>query len=55
MSIIDLVRIFSLSNEFKLIPIREEEKVELKKLLDSVPIPVKSSINDPSSKINVLL
>ena len=29
MGMIELFKIFSLSNEFKLIPIREEEKVEL--------------------------
>jgi len=29
MGMIELMKVFSLSNEFKLIPIREEEKVEL--------------------------
>lgn len=29
MGMIELFKVFSLSNEFKLIPIREEEKVEL--------------------------
>lgn len=55
MGIIDLFRIFSLSHEFKFIPIREEEKIELLKLLESVPIPVKGSPDDTSTKINVLL
>lgn len=31
---IDLLRIFSLSSEFKYITVREEEKEELEKLLD---------------------
>ncbi|CAF4632513.1 unnamed protein product, partial [Rotaria magnacalcarata] len=34
---------------------REEEKIELQKLLERVPIPVKESIDEPSAKINVLL
>lgn len=55
MNIIDLFRLFSLSNEFKLIPIREEEKKEIEKLLQKVPIPVKGSNEEPSSKINILL
>lgn len=54
-SLIELLRIFGLSQEFKLIPIREEEKVELIKLIESVPIPVKTSPSDPCSKVNVLL
>lgn len=55
MGIIELLKVFSLSNEFKYIPIREEEKGELSRLMDSVPIPVKGSLEEPSSKINVLL
>eukprot|EP00923_Selenidium_pygospionis_P000890 GHVN01001382.1.p1 GENE.GHVN01001382.1~~GHVN01001382.1.p1 ORF type:complete len:2211 (-),score=363.43 GHVN01001382.1:2249-8881(-) len=55
MSDIELLRLFSLSSEFALIPVREEEKVELAKLMERVPIPVKGSANEPSSKINVLL
>lgn len=55
LNIIDLFRLFSLSNEFKLIPIREEEKKEIEKLLQKVPIPVKGSNEESSSKINILL
>ncbi|KAJ3210004.1 DEIH-box ATPase [Dinochytrium kinnereticum] len=55
MGTIDLFRIFALSSEFKFIPVREEEKLELSKLLDRVPIPVKESIEEPTAKINVLL
>ncbi|KAF9010868.1 Sec63-domain-containing protein [Hymenopellis radicata] len=36
-------RVFALSNEFKLLPVRQEEKLELAKLLERVPIPVKES------------
>ncbi|GAA5834693.1 hypothetical protein JCM9279_007084 [Rhodotorula babjevae] len=52
---IELFRIFSLSEEFKNVPVRAEEKLELAKLLERVPIPVKESVDDPSAKINVLL
>ncbi|KAI4125089.1 MAG: hypothetical protein LQ338_004476 [Usnochroma carphineum] len=52
---IDLFRIFALSDEFKYIPVRQDEKLELAKLLGRVPIPVKESIEEPHAKINVLL
>eukprot|EP00061_Rhincodon_typus_P019091 g48546.t1 len=55
LSEIELFRVFSLSSEFKNISVREEEKLELQKLLERVPIPVKESIEEPSAKINVLL
>ena len=52
---IELFRIFALSEEFKYIPVRQDEKLELAKLLGRVPIPVKESIEEPQAKINVLL
>jgi pre-mRNA-splicing helicase BRR2 len=52
---IELFRVFSLSNEFKFIPVRQDEKLELAKLLGRVPIPVKEGIEEPQAKINVLL
>ncbi|CAI4216488.1 unnamed protein product [Parascedosporium putredinis] len=52
---IELFRVFSLSAEFKYIPVRQDEKVELAKLLSRVPIPVKESIEESHAKINVLL
>eukprot|EP00457_Paulinella_chromatophora_P000104 gb/GEZN01000104.1/.p1 GENE.gb/GEZN01000104.1/~~gb/GEZN01000104.1/.p1 ORF type:complete len:2168 (+),score=390.44 gb/GEZN01000104.1/:405-6908(+) len=55
MSDIELFRVFSLSSEFRHMTVREEEKMELAKLLDKVPIPVKESIEEPSAKVNVLL
>lgn len=55
MSIIELFRVFALSNEFRLIPVRQDEKLELSKLLEKVPIPVKESVDEPAAKINVLL
>ncbi|XP_014676711.1 PREDICTED: U5 small nuclear ribonucleoprotein 200 kDa helicase-like [Priapulus caudatus] len=55
LSEIELFRVFSLSSEFKYITVREEEKLELNKLLERVPIPIKESIEEPSAKVNVLL
>ncbi|KAI1872568.1 hypothetical protein JX265_005448 [Neoarthrinium moseri] len=52
---IELFRVFSQSAEFKYIPVRQDEKVELAKLLQRVPIPVKESVEEPMAKINVLL
>ncbi|XP_041988787.1 putative U5 small nuclear ribonucleoprotein 200 kDa helicase [Aricia agestis] len=52
---IELFRVFSLSGEFKHITVRDEEKLELHKLMERVPIPIKESIEEPSAKINVLL
>lgn len=52
---IELFRIFALSAEFKYIPVRQEEKLEIAKLLTRVPIPVKESIEEAHCKINVLL
>jgi pre-mRNA-splicing helicase BRR2 len=52
---IELFRLFSLSGEFKNIVVRSEEKEELRKLLERVPIPVKESMEEPSAKVNVLL
>src|SRR3569833_472658 len=54
-STIELLRVFSLSAEFKIKPLRQKEKLELAKLLGRVPIPVKESIEEPHAKINVLL
>ncbi|KAG6435879.1 hypothetical protein SASPL_100760 [Salvia splendens] len=52
---IELCRLFSLSEEFKYVSVRQDEKMELVKLLDRVPIPIKESLEEPSAKINVLL
>lgn len=54
-SSIEMFRIFALSEEFKYIPVRPDEKLELAKLLARVPVPVKESIEEPQAKINVLL
>jgi pre-mRNA-splicing helicase BRR2 len=54
-SAIELFRVFALSEEFKYIPVRQDEKLELAKLLQKVPIPVKEGVEEPQAKINVLL
>jgi len=48
-------RVFSLSSEFRNITVRDEEKLELQKLIERVPIPIKEGIEEPSAKVNVLL
>ena len=55
MSDIELLRLFSMSGEFKHITVREEEKLELSKLAGKVPIPVKESPSEPLAKVNILL
>jgi pre-mRNA-splicing helicase BRR2 len=55
MTDIELLRLFSLADEFKFMIVREEEKLELAKLIDRVPVPVKESLDEPTAKINVLL
>lgn len=52
---IEMFRAFANSEEFKYIPVRQDEKLELAKLLTRVPIPVKETVEDPAAKINVLL
>lgn len=54
-SVIDIFRIFSSSTEFKLIPIRQEEKNEITKLMERAPIAIKEDVQDPRVKANILL
>lgn len=53
LSEIELFRVFSMSSEFKLIIVREEEKLELQKLAERVPIPVKESVEEPTAKVKL--
>merc|ERR1719376_1629505 len=55
LSEIELFRVFSQSGEFKNLGVREEEKLELQKLMERVPIPIKEGVEDPSAKVNILL
>ena len=43
-SLIDLLRVFAMSTEFKYLAVREEEKNELKKLVESVPVPIRGAV-----------
>jgi len=43
LSEIELFRVFSLSSEFRNITVRDEEKMELQKLMERVPVPIKES------------
>nr|WJH19483.1 U5-200K [Euglena gracilis] len=52
---LEVFRVFALSHEFKNLTVREEERQELAKLLEQVPIPVKETVDEPAAKINVLL
>ncbi|KAI0567446.1 pre-mRNA-splicing helicase BRR2 [Gracilaria domingensis] len=52
---IDLLHIFSMSNEFRHVQVREEEKLELVRLAERVPIPIKESLDEPTAKVSVLL
>eukprot|EP01028_Stygiella_incarcerata_P000722 TRINITY_DN110_c0_g1_i1.p1 TRINITY_DN110_c0_g1~~TRINITY_DN110_c0_g1_i1.p1 ORF type:complete len:2139 (+),score=504.33 TRINITY_DN110_c0_g1_i1:433-6849(+) len=54
-SMIDLFRVFSMSSEFKFIGVREEEKIELEKFINRVPIPIKEGVEEPTAKVNILL
>ncbi|EDS27065.1 activating signal cointegrator 1 complex subunit 3 [Culex quinquefasciatus] len=50
-----VTRIGRMSGEFRNITVREEETLELQKLMERVPIPIKESMEEPSAKVNVLL
>ena len=52
---IDLLRVFALSSDFAQISVREEEKQELARLIERVPIPVKENVDEPTAKTNILL
>ncbi|BHF63398.1 hypothetical protein SprV_0200639000 [Sparganum proliferum] len=52
---IELFRVFAASSEFKHINVRQEERFELAKLLERVPIPIKESAEEPAAKVNCLL
>ncbi|KAJ1733400.1 Pre-mRNA splicing [Coemansia biformis] len=52
---IDMLRVFAQSDEFRLIPVRADERVELQRLIERVPIPMRETAESPAAKINVLL
>lgn len=52
---IDLLKVFTMADEFQYVVNREEELPELEKLKSAVPFPVKGTLDQPSAKINILL
>lgn len=42
-------------SEFTHIHIRDEEKLEISKLAERVPVPIKESLDESSAKTNILL
>lgn len=52
---IELFRIFATSEEFKYIPVRRDEVIELQKLMETSPIPINEAVDDPLCKVNILL
>ena len=55
MNIIDVFRLFAMSKEFQFIPVRENEKIELVRFMERVPVPVKGAMEEAGTKINILL
>lgn len=55
LSLIDVFRVFCMSGEFRLMPVRREEKIEVTKLAQRCPIPIKEAPTEPLAKVNVLL
>ncbi|KAJ2616612.1 Pre-mRNA splicing [Coemansia sp. RSA 1365] len=51
----DMLRVFAQSDEFRLIPVRAEERVELQRLLERVPIPMREAPDSVAAKIGALL
>lgn len=51
----DILSVFSNSGEFKYVPVRQEERLEISKLMEKCPIPIKEQPNEPLAKINILL
>jgi pre-mRNA-splicing helicase BRR2 len=52
---IDLFRLFSLSHEFRQLSIGQEERLGLRRLLETVRIPVREGADEPAAKVNALL
>ncbi|KAJ2872154.1 Pre-mRNA splicing, partial [Coemansia asiatica] len=52
---IDILAVFSRSDEFHLLPVRAEERIELARLSERVPIPIRDSAEGSMAKIAVLL
>eukprot|EP00915_Cephaloidophora_sp_WS-2016_P003244 GHVH01004364.1.p1 GENE.GHVH01004364.1~~GHVH01004364.1.p1 ORF type:complete len:2220 (+),score=424.86 GHVH01004364.1:55-6660(+) len=51
----ELLQLVALSGEFRNIMVRDEEKVEVAKLKELVPVPIKGGIDAGTTKVNILL
>lgn len=51
----EVLRVFAHSGEFKYIPVRQEERLEISKLMEKCPIPIKEQPSEPLAKVNILL
>lgn len=51
----DVLRVFAQSEEFRHVPVRQEEKMEVSRLMERCPYPVKESAHEGIAKVNVLL
>ncbi|CAK9439905.1 uncharacterized protein LODBEIA_P40050 [Lodderomyces beijingensis] len=51
----DVIQAFAHSDEFHFVPVRREEKLEISKLMEKCPIPIRESPVEPLAKINILL
>eukprot|EP00127_Corallochytrium_limacisporum_P005628 Clim_evm7s210 gene=Clim_evmTU7s210 len=55
MTDIDVLKCFSLSSEFRNLNVRQEESLEMTRLVERVPVPIREAATDSSAKVNVLL
>ncbi|EDO14727.1 hypothetical protein Kpol_1075p5 [Vanderwaltozyma polyspora DSM 70294] len=54
-TLFDIFKIFSMSEEFKYLSVRQEERKELKELTEKCPIPISKDTEDHLFKVNILL
>lgn len=55
LSQIELFRLFAMSKEFSQIVVRQGERIEMEKLVQRVPVPLRESFDEPTAKVNILL
>jgi pre-mRNA-splicing helicase BRR2 len=55
MGLIDLLGVFSRSSEFSNIRVKPEERVELERLAERIPVPFREGASEGAAKVNVLL
>ncbi|RCK66017.1 Pre-mRNA-splicing helicase BRR2 [Candida viswanathii] len=51
----EILRVFASAGEFKYIPVRQEERLEISKLMEKCPIPIREQPHEPLAKVNILL